>query len=169
MDKTNEYQKSGILQVHNYSVAKGKKIQIVINNLIDWLLFNLDEIKKYIKEMDFLGASAVYGTGIGDDDIDIMEKTIIDLDEAKKIVKSVENAISGLDEQFFDIYIGRYCNELIYSQIAEAEGISEVTVKRVIKQIRQTVSDGFDQEEITFDSVFCLRKKLSGITLKKVS
>jgi hypothetical protein len=168
-DKINELQKTGMLLVYDQSVANGEKIQTLINRLIDWLLFNLDEIKKYIKEMDYLGATTVFGAFGGNDEPDIMEKNIISLEDAKKLIQSVENTISKFDEQEFDVYIGRYHNKMIYNRIAEYEDISEITVKRTVKRIRQDVADGFDNDDVTLDNVLSLRRKLSYISLKKVS
>lgn len=54
-------------------------------------------------------------------------------------------------------------------EIANFEEISEITVKRTIKQIRQDVEDGFNREDIMFDNVFNLRKRLNSIKLGKVS
>jgi hypothetical protein len=168
-DKINELQKSGMLLVYDQSVANGEKVQILINRLIDWLLFNLDEIKKYIKEMDYLGATMVFGAFGGSDEPDIMEKNIISLEDAKKIIQSVENTISRFDGQAFDIYIGRYHNKMIYNRIAEFEDISEITVKRTIKRIRQDVADQLDNDDVTLDYVLSLKIKLGYISLKKVS
>lgn len=168
-DKINELQRMGMLAVYNFSEMKGEKIQKVINMLIDWLLYNLDEIKKYIKEMDYLGAGTVYGDGIVNEETDLLERDIIEIEEAKQIIKSVEDSIKSLDDQAFYIYIDRYHSNLKYSEIADFEGISEITVKREIKKIRKEVEDGFSRDDITFDSILALRKKLRGIRLKKVS
>jgi hypothetical protein len=168
-DKINEFQRSGMLAVHNYSEIKGEKINVVCNRLIDWLLYNLDEIDKNIKEQVYLGAATITSGAIGSSEIDIMEKNILEIDDAKKIIRSVKNTIENLDERQFDIYIGRYHNKLVYKEIANFEEINEMTVKRAIKEIRQEVEEGFNREDITFDSVLTLRKKLNSIKLKEVS
>lgn len=146
-----------------------KTAEKVFNKLVDWLLYNLDEIKQYIKEMDILQSTIVYSTCPGGQDLNPLEKNIFAVDDAKQIVSSVETSIKNFDSDMFDIYVDRYQNDMLYDKIAEFEDISIITVKRAIKHIRELVISDFDNNEISMDDVLAFRKKLWTIDHKKAS
>jgi DNA-directed RNA polymerase specialized sigma24 family protein len=130
-------------------------------------LFNLEEIKFRIREMRYLDAVLVYGSGmVPDGDVDPSGKTIIKVTQADRIVGSVQVAILSLDRSLYDIYVDRYNCRMRYKEIANFEGINVRTVKRRITRIRETVQDRWDRDDLELDEIMILRNKLYGITDK---
>jgi hypothetical protein len=146
-----------------------KTAEKVYNKLVDWLLYNLDEIKQYIKEMEILQSTIVYSICPGGQEIDPIEKNIVAVEDAKQIVSSVETSIKNFDSDLFDIYMDRYQNDMLYDRIAEFEEVSIITVKRAIKSIREAAIDDFNNNEISMNEVLLFRKKLWTIEHKKAS
>lgn len=146
-----------------------KNLEKLWNRLIDWLLFNLDEIKSYVREMIYLGSGIVSGIGAAPEVDASLELNIIAVDEATKIITAVTAAIKQLEPEDFDIYIDRYHNEMIYSKIAEFEEIAEITVKRHIQKIRDIVKNHIDQSDIDLETIVKLKDKLRNICRKKVA
>ena len=149
--------------------ADPKEVKKLWNRLIDWLLFNLDEIKSYVREMNYLGSGIISGNGVSPESDSSLELNVIAVGEATEIIRSVLAAIKQLESEDFDIYIDRYQNDMIYSRIAEWEEVSEITVKRHIQKIRDTVKDCFDKEEIEVETIIKLKDKLRYICRKKVA
>lgn len=146
-----------------------KAAEKVFNKLVDWLLYNLDEIKQYIREMEVLQLTVIYSVCPSTQDIDPLGKNIIMVEEAKQIITSVETTIKNLDPDLFDIYIDRYQNDMLYDRIAEFEEVSIITVKRAIKSIRESIKDDFENNEISMERILLFRKKLWSIEHKKAS
>lgn len=146
-----------------------KTAEKVLNRLVDWLLYNLDEIKQYIGEMEIMQLTVIYNVCPSTQDIDPLEKNIIMIEEAKQIITSVETTIKNLDSELFDMYIDRYQNDMLYDRIAEFEEVSIITVKRAIKKIRESIKNDFENNEISMERILLLRKKLWTIDHKKAS
>jgi hypothetical protein len=161
--------RGGVNLSNKFYEADPREVEKLWNRLIDWLLFNLDEIKSYIAEMNYLGSGVVSGIGSLPESDSSLELNIIAIDEAKAIIKVVEMAIKELEPENFDIYIDRYHNDMDYSQIAEWEEVAEITVKRHIQKIRNVIKNSLDGEDIEVETVVRLKDKLKYIIRKKVA
>jgi DNA-directed RNA polymerase specialized sigma subunit len=154
---------------HIYTPEESMGIEKAFGKLSDWLLTNLDEIENYIKEMKLIGSAAVMSFIPGGEDCNYVEQSIIDLEDAERIIQAVKMAVSKFNEREFDVYVDRFQNGLLYSEIANFEEISVITVKRTINKIREIVREQLSQDEISLENVLWLRKRLFGLGLKKVS
>ncbi|NLW47423.1 MAG: sigma-70 family RNA polymerase sigma factor [Firmicutes bacterium] len=149
--------------------ADPKELEKLWNRMTDWLLFNLEEIKSYIREMIYLGSGIVSGAGAAPENDASLELNVIIVNEAMEIIAAVITAIKQLEPEDFDIYIDRYHHEMIYSKIAEWEEIAEITVKRHIQKIRDTVKNYIDKNDIELETIVRLKDKLRYVCRKKVA
>lgn len=154
--------------IKKYYEADPKELEKLWNRMIDWLLFNLEEIDSYIDEMLYLGSGIIYGYGPPPAN-DSIELNIIMVDEAKSIINTVESCIKQFEQDDFDIFIDRYLDGMVYPQIAEWRGISEITVKRRIKKIRKFIRENIENNDIEIETIVRLRDKLRYVFRKKVA
>lgn len=154
--------------IKKYYEADPKELEKLWNRMIDWLLFNLEEIKSYVNEMLYIGSGIVCGFGPPPID-DSIELNIIMVDEAKLIINTIESSIKQLESDDFDIFIDRYLDGMTYSRIAEWEDIAEITVKRHIQKIRKFIRECIENNDIEIETIVKLKDKLRYICRKKVA
>jgi hypothetical protein len=146
-----------------------KQLEKLWSRMIDWLLFNLEEIKSYIKEMQYLGSGVVSGCGAPSEEDSSLELNVIAVNEAAIVISSIEKVIKQFEPEDFDIFIDRYHSQMIYSKIAEWEDIAEITVKRHIVKIREAIKEGLENNDVELEIIVKLRDKLRYIITEKVA
>jgi len=145
------------------------KTELVEYKLIDWVLFNIDLIKQLLKEMKYTGAAVVYSDSPGlEVVIDKMERIIVFVDDALKVVETIEKAIEKIceDDDLFDIFTEVYFEQRKLADIPivlrekHQKQISERTVKTKKRQIQNIVKKYLSDEDIEIEFIASLMSAL---------
>lgn len=145
------------------------KTELVEYKLIDWVLFNIDLIKQLLKEMKYTGAAVVYSDSPGLEVVtDKMERIIVFVDDALKVVETIEKAIEKIceDDDLFDIFTEVYFEQRKLADIPIVlrekyqKQISERTVKTKKRQIQNIVRKYLSDEDIEIEFIASLMSAL---------
>lgn len=145
------------------------KTELVEYKLIDWVLFNIDLIKQLLKEMKYIGAAVVYSDSPGLEVVtDKMERIIVFVDDALKVVETIEKAIEKIceDDDLFDIFTEVYFEQRKLADIPIVlrekyqKQISERTVKTKKRQIQNIVRKYLSDEDIEIEFIASLMSAL---------
>lgn len=145
------------------------KTELVEYKLIDWVLFNIDLIKQLLKEMKYTGAAVVYSDSPGLEVVtDKMERIIVFVDDALKVVETIEKAIEKIceDDDLFDIFTEVYFEQRKLADIPIVlrekyqKQISERTVKTKKRQIQNIVRKHLSDEDIEIEFIASLMSAL---------
>jgi hypothetical protein len=118
------------------------KDELIEYKLIDWVLFNIELIKKLLKEMKYTGAATVYSDASNLEIVtDKMEKNIVYVDESLEMMAVIENAIQEAckDDELFVVVTELYFENKSMPEVAIKLKVTERQVKYRKRQIQNIV------------------------------
>lgn len=138
--------------------------------LIDWLFYNFDEVKKYVKEIGYLESGIVYsGAPPVGMDINSLENSFIFMEDAKGIIQATESVIMALSSEEYDVFIDKYYRNFSCKAIADFEEMEFDAVVETIRKIRESEQEKLIEKEIDFEDFLGLRRKLYNVIKNKAS
>jgi hypothetical protein len=141
-------------------------VTVIADELIDWLLDNIEEIKDYVKELAFIGEISVSGLYPAEHGTSSpIEKSIITVDDCKIIIRAAEDAVHSLESDVFDIYVARFCDSKKAWEIHHLlqEKLSLSTIQRRIISIREIVLDYIVEQDKSLNDLLWMRRKMRHI------
>ncbi|AYO30614.1 sigma-70 family RNA polymerase sigma factor [Biomaibacter acetigenes] len=125
--------------------------QDITPKMIDWILYNMKEIRAQIEDIEPKSSSSVvvFSKQNTKDPVSGVEKVAIKRAALSTVLDAVEKGVRTLHPEQRKVYRMKYKAHMTYKQIGKKLFISEETVGRRINEVREIVKQYLQQVPAT--------------------
>jgi DNA-directed RNA polymerase specialized sigma24 family protein len=131
---------------------------------IDWLLFNLEEIREMALNNIPTGICSWNNERHSDSLDSFLERFILQSEYHLAIVNETKIAILLFPPEEYELYKMVYLNKMKYNDVAALIKISTKTIERRVLEIREDIFESLRKAGIELDNILAMKKKYKNIT-----